>query len=356
MFSNTTFAVVFYISKLFCACCIAFIGFCLPLEAGTFFRGELEEFLDEYVSKPPYNPQRAREKVRAFLEQNQNQGSAVPLKYDPRGYWQLFTYLYFFGSTSYLLGEEQKRKEENALSLIENAIARIEAGTPLTGKQKMFIFWEIPSVEYPYFFELNHKDFRVQKLKKLIEKSPLFSKEEKALFRESTSPAARENAFENLAMHASVLPVLLPREDWEEEFKKYGPPWREQKEIMDSFVKSAQAYCAVVAEKKSSKRDLEESRVAYVRMYLSMLTLDPPKNTDEQKKARSYFCEKVCPWILRIRNREADLLEKDRNFATLIRKTNQAAGLVPVKDSYLMEYTILEEIRERIKKRNEKGK
>ena len=93
MFSNTTFAVVFYISKLFCACCIAFIGFCPPLEAGTFFRGELEKFLDEYVSKPPYNPQRAREKVRAFLEQNQNQGSAVPLKYDPRGYSQLLTYM-----------------------------------------------------------------------------------------------------------------------------------------------------------------------------------------------------------------------------------------------------------------------
>ena len=93
MFLNTTFTVVFYISKLFCACCIAFIGFCLPLEAGTFFRGELEEFLDEYVSKPPYNPQRAREKVRAFLEQNQNQGSAVPLKYDPRGNWQVYYYM-----------------------------------------------------------------------------------------------------------------------------------------------------------------------------------------------------------------------------------------------------------------------
>ena len=93
MFLNTTFSVVFCISKLFCACCIAFIGFCLPLEAGMFFRGELEEFLDEYVSKPPYNPQRAREKVRAFLEQNQNQGSAVPLKYDPRGNSQLLTYM-----------------------------------------------------------------------------------------------------------------------------------------------------------------------------------------------------------------------------------------------------------------------
>ena len=84
---------VFSVLKFFCACIVVFFSYVLPLEAETFFRGELEEFLEKYVSEPPYNPQVVREKVRAFLEKNQNQGRAVPLKYDPRGHWQVYYYM-----------------------------------------------------------------------------------------------------------------------------------------------------------------------------------------------------------------------------------------------------------------------
>lgn len=81
------------VSKLFCFCSVVFVASLLPLDAETFFRGELEEILEKYVSKPPYNPQGVREKVRAFLEKNQNKGRAAPLKYDPRGHWQLIYYM-----------------------------------------------------------------------------------------------------------------------------------------------------------------------------------------------------------------------------------------------------------------------
>lgn len=54
---------------------------------------ELKDIAEKFAARRPYNYSSVREKTRKFLEAEQKQGQAQPLKFDPSGYWQVDRYM-----------------------------------------------------------------------------------------------------------------------------------------------------------------------------------------------------------------------------------------------------------------------
>lgn len=54
---------------------------------------ELKDIAEKFASRRPYNFSSVREKTRKFLEAEQKQGRAQPLKFEPGGYWQVDRYM-----------------------------------------------------------------------------------------------------------------------------------------------------------------------------------------------------------------------------------------------------------------------
>lgn len=54
---------------------------------------ELKDIAEKFAVRRPYNFSSVREKTRKFLEAEQKQGRAQPLKFEPGGYWQVDRYM-----------------------------------------------------------------------------------------------------------------------------------------------------------------------------------------------------------------------------------------------------------------------
>lgn len=239
-----------------------------------------------------------------------------------------------FGVSSVKDYSERERK----VSMIEEIIFRLEAGDSLTQEQETALFADPLIREWEYFWALNYKDRRVQRVKELVEKSK-YSKSRKEMFGAIVSREARSHCFSTICRDGLDFPVILSRENWASRFVTKPISVEKQKAM---FRHLAEVYGEYLFSLESEGgRDFENVQKYFdkaTRTYISVLKLPSPAKKEDADALAEWFFKNNLPLIARAMRLESEYFHSGANIYAL-------CGIdvddVLFADSYLIDYVLL---------------
>lgn len=250
-----------------------------------------------------------------------------------------------FGVSSVKDYSERERK----VSMIEEIIFRLEAGDSLTQEQETALFADPLIREWEYFWALNYKDRRVQRVKELVEKSK-YSKNRKEMFGAIVSREARSNCFSAICREGTDFPVLLSRENWAFCFIEKSVPAERQKEMFSQLVDVYEKYLLVLeSERGWNFENVRKYFDKATRMYISVLKLPPPASKEEADALAEYFFKNNLPLIARAMRLESKYFHSKSDIYELC---GMDVGDLLFTDSYLIDYVLLKHREEILDRKN----
>lgn len=237
---------------------------------------------------------------------------------------------------------------------LNGLISTLESGKRLSATQERCLFSDF-SLEggWEFFWALNYKDRQVQCLKMLIERSQ-YSKEKKGLFSPIVSREARSHRFGEICRDGLDFPVVFSRDDWDQKFFVPPLPVEKQKEAFRSLAEAHREYVVALESEKGAVFE-------YVRPYfqkaaslhVSVLALTPPFQKKEEEKLAEDFFKNNLPLIARAMQLESKYFHSGVDIYELCGISLED---IIFADSYLVDYALLKEREEVLRRRQEREK
>ncbi|MBE6400581.1 MAG: hypothetical protein E7037_00910 [Verrucomicrobia bacterium] len=244
---------------------------------------------------------------------------------------------------------EDHSERERKVRMIEEIIFCLESGDSLTQEQETALFSDPLIREWEYFWALNYKDRRVQRVKELVEKSK-YSKSRKEMFGAIVSREARSHCFSAICREGSEFPAMLSRENWAPSFVKKPIPVEKQKVMLSQLADVYREYLfSLESEGGTNFENVRKYFDKATRTYISVLKLPSPAKKEEADTLAEWFLKNNLPLIARAMRFESEYFHSGADIYELC---GIDIGDVLFADSYLIDYVLLRHRKEILDRQN----